>query len=388
MAMDSQPLAVQVCEPHPPIQRFVIRQALFLRERSCRVRFVVGNGNLATRLRRLGFEAAVVPIGTRLSPIRDLRAIRSLTTLFRQWRPDIVHTHDHRAGLIGRGAARLSRVSRVVHTMYRIPFGQNTPTLMRLPFVVAERLVGAMSHTILCTSGEDIRLALRAEIYSRRGMVEYLGTGVDVRRFDPARVERRRLERLRRQLGLSPELPVILVAGRLGADNGYFGLLAALRRLRDTPWNLVCQGESPETTATLRQWVLQHGLRDRVHTVETCPDLAALLGLATLFVLPCRRGHPTTRLIEAQAMGLAAVVTDVRGLREVVVDGQTGLVVPPRDEQALARAIGALLNDAALRHRMGIMAARRTRRLFGRERVFQRLWQVYERLLTTSEPDL
>jgi glycosyltransferase involved in cell wall biosynthesis len=319
----------------------------------------------------------------------DLRAVRELIGVLRTARPDIVHTHNPKPGVYGRMVGRAIRVPVVINTQHGIYALPTDPWPRRAVVHALERVAAACSDAELVQARDDIDTLRRLRVPEDR-LVE-LGNGIDLVRFDPERVERdgggavRR--RLRAELGVNDDTVVVGAVGRLVAEKGYRELFAAASHLRRSApqVRLVVIGpDDPakadavtvdEIAAATQRGVTFLGSRSNVDEWYRAMDMYVLASY--------REGFPRSAM-EAAAMGLPVVATDIRGCRQVVDDGVTGVLVPPHDGVALAEAIGWLATDGDRRRTMGTAGTRRAELEFDQERVIGRTLEVYRRLLARS----
>jgi len=193
---------------------------------------------------------------------------------------------------------------------------------------------------------------------------------------------------LRQSLNLPDSaFPIIGMTGRITAEKGYLELIEALAKLRFQFPNihlLVIGGQlSSERDAfqsQLSQLIQQQNLDKYVTFTGFRSDIPELLGLVDVFTLPSYREGLPRSILEAMAMQLPIVATDIRGCREAVVDGQTGLIVPPQNSEKLAEALGKLLADASMRESFGKTGRQRVEAEYDERFVFERLAACYEEL--------
>jgi glycosyltransferase involved in cell wall biosynthesis/ribosomal protein S18 acetylase RimI-like enzyme len=311
----------------------------------------------------------------------DLRAFAELRSLLRRERFDLVHTHNPKPGVIGRVAARLAGVPLVVNTVHGLYATPEDRLVKRAAVLGLERLAARCSDLELYQSEEDLRWARRIRLVGK-GRSELLGNGTDLGRFDPGQVTQERAAELRRELGLPQDALVVGTVGRLVVEKGCRELFAAARtvRLADPRVRFLAVG-TPDlekadaiTEAELRDAaadVLVTGWRD---------DVRDLLAVMDVFVLASWREGMPRSAIEAAAMGMPMVLTDIRGCREVARHDREALLVPPRDPHALAAAISRLTADSALRQRLGAAARRRALERFSEAQVAERVVGHYRRL--------
>jgi len=207
---------------------------------------------------------------------------------------------------------------------------------------------------------------------------------VNTERFRPGRDES-----VRAEFGLDPEAPVAVFVGRPIREKGLPELLQAFARVREQlpGARLLLIGATmmgsgnPDGLEEVRGWVNDWGIEDAVHLAGMRTDVERLLRGADLLVLPSHREGMPRSILEAMATGLPVVATDIRGCREEVVDGETGLLVPIHDPVRLADAILRILDDPEKRRAMGDAGRRRVEELFDEEKVLDRQIEVFRRLL-------
>jgi glycosyltransferase involved in cell wall biosynthesis len=344
---------------------------------------VSGPGPFATGLRDLGVTHHVVPSLTRAVDVRsDLRAPFDLARLFRRLRPDIVHTHNPKPGVYGRLAARAARVPVVVNTihgLYALPEDRWTK---RAAVYGLERLAVTCSDAELVQNPEDITTLRRLRVPEAK--IHLLGNGIDLGRFDPSRIEAARVAELRASVGAGPDDVVCGLVGRLVWEKGYREVFTAVESLRDRLPNLRVLVAGPIDDAkadAVTRHDIEQAERSGIVFLGMRDDVDALYAAMDLYVLASHREGWPRSAMEAAAMGVPVVATDIRGCRQVVEDGVTGLLVPPRDARALARAIEALALDVERRRAMGSAARDKAAAEFDEQRIIAVTLGVYETLL-------
>ncbi|MGE0726110.1 MAG: glycosyltransferase [Alphaproteobacteria bacterium] len=210
--------------------------------------------------------------------------------------------------------------------------------------------------------------------------------GIDLRRFDPTTVSPERMIALAREWRLPDGVPVVMLPGRISRWKGHDVLIDAARRLGGREFLCVFVGpvEPGDTyVAELERKVMSAGLGGRVQMVGDCRDMPAAYMLADVVVAPSTQPEAFGRVpVEGQAMGRPVIATDHGGARETVVQGETGLLVPPSDAAALADAIADALDlDAADRMALGERAIAHVRPRFDLRVMCARTLSVYDELL-------
>jgi glycosyltransferase involved in cell wall biosynthesis len=318
---------------------------------------------------------------------QDALALGELVRLFRRLKPDIVHTHNPKPGLYGRIAARLARVPVVVNTIHGLYATEDDGWFRRGVVYGLERGVSVCSQAELVQNEEDVDVLRRLRIPERKLVL--LGNGIDMSRFVlPSGADD--VAQARTTLGVAPGQVVVGIVGRLVWQKGFRDLFSAAARVRQSHPEVVVVvvGPSdPDKADALGP--------DDITAAEAVGNVTFLGGRGDvdrlyhgfdIFVLPSyREGFPRSAM-EAAASGVPVVATDIRGCRQVVDHGVTGLLVPVHDPGALASAIGELAGDAARRAAMGRAARAKAEAEFDDRRVVDITLAVYQRLLDRPRP--
>lgn len=329
-----------------------------------------------------GFRFVPLPFTRRgQSPWREALALLALVRLYRSLRPDLVHHVTVKPVLYGSLAARaVLRRAAVVNAISGLGFAFSEDRRARRAGRVVRALYRfalrpARSRTIF-QNPDDRRRFIEQRMLSEYQAVLIRGSGVDCGTFAPAG-------------GTDARPPVVVMSSRLLYEKGVeeFAEAARLVRRARTDVRFVLVGRPDEGNLTsvpmaaLERWVAEQVLEWPGHR----DDMPAVLRAATVYCLPTYypEGVPKA-LLEAGATGLGLVATDVAGCREVVQHEVTGLLVPPRDPAALAAAVLRLLDDDALRRRLGAAARRHVEEGFSEPVVVSRTLDLYADLLLTA----
>ena len=312
-------------------------------------------------------------------------ALGELWRLFRRLRPDIVHTHNTKPGLYGRVAARAAGVRGVVNTVHGLYASPEDRMSRRAVVYALERAASLCSGAELVQNPEDMQVLARLGV--PRDKLVLLGNGVDLQRFHPETNEQRRRQ-ARAALGVDAGAVVVGTVARLVWEKGFHDLFAAAEHLRDGYPDVVfvvVGGSDPDKAdAILPEQLTAASRRGRIVFAGSRDDIEDIYPGFDLFVLPSHReGFPRSAM-EAAASGLPVIATDIRGCRQVVSHGQSGLLVPLRDPVRLATAIEELVLDPALRRRMGAAGRRKAEVEFDDQIVVSKTLDTYERVLNPA----
>ncbi len=338
-----------------------------------------------------GTRHVAIPISRNLTPFADLVSLGRLWRVMRRERFTIVHTHTPKAGLLGQLAARLAGVPVIVNTVHGFYFHDNMPARSRRFYIWMETLAALCSDRILSQNAEDVETAIRERICSRE-KITLLGNGIDLSRFDPESISRSEVEKLRARYDIPAGVPVVGFVGRLAAKRkGFADFLSAAREIRktlpDCRFLILGPVDRGKADAIEPSAAADYGIADRCVFAGLVPNeqLPAFYRLMNVLVLPSLFEGVPRAVMEAAAMGVPAVVTDVKGNREAVEANVTGLLVRLNDVPALTAAILRILTDRELAARMSSEARRLAAERFDERRVFARVKSEYARLLAQKE---
>jgi glycosyltransferase involved in cell wall biosynthesis len=378
---------LHVCAVAFGLETLLLPQIDFLRGRGLSVEAVCSPDPRVEKLRARGYTIHEVQIDRRVSPVPNSKSVLELSKLMRTQKYDLVHTHAPVASVLGRVAAKLAGVERIVYTAHGFYFHDDMPRQKYLLYHGIEKSVAQITDRILVQSQEDFDAAVTTGLGSA-GKIRYLGNGIDLGRFDQASVDQERRRQLRKELGV-PESrgPILGITGRITQEKGFGELIEAMSLLRaDFPEaHLIVIGGQLSTERDAFQdrlvdFIGEQGLDSHVTFAGFRDDVQDLLGLLDVFVLPSYREGLPRSVLEAMAMELPVVATRIRGCREAVVEQVTGLLVPARDSSALERAIVQVLSDPELAQRFGKAGRERVVTTFDEQFVFARLENYYREL--------
>ncbi len=338
---------------------------------------------VATRVNRHGAAIVaegfkLIPIGLRRksqNPLRELFAIAEIASIYRRERPAMVHHVALKPVLYGTLAARMARVPAVVNALTGMGFVFSSATLkarLLRPLVVGafRRLLGAGNSLLILQNPDDRQMLIDGGMIGRERTRLIRGSGVDIGSFMP-----------------TPEpggTPVVMLPSRMLRDKGVMEFVEAARllRARGVAARFILVGDSDsENSAAIPDAQLEAWHEDGV--IEwwgRCEDMPEVLARAHIVCLPSYREGLPKVLLEAAACGRALVATDVPGCREIVIDGDNGLLAPPRDVAALASAIRRLLDAPELRAKMGKRGRALVETDFSVDQVVRQTLAVYREL--------
>ena len=310
-------------------------------------------GSLMERAKGYGYRVEVLE-GLRRSvlPGRDYRVYRHLIRRLNELKPDIVHTHSSKAGIIGRRAACRANVPAIIHTIHGLAFTASTSRLVNHAYKMLERNAAPLTTKIVCVADAMRDQSLAAKV-GRADQYVTVYSGMETGPFLQPEVSR---ADVRRQLGLNDEHVVVGTIARLFDLKGHDDLLDIAPALcaQFPQLRFLWVGDGTLRPAFERR-MEQMGLRDRFILTGMVPptQVPQYAGAMDILAHPSRREGLARALPQGSLAGVPTITYDIDGAKEGTLEGQTGYVLPPFDAKKLSATIALLLQDPARRREMG-----------------------------------
>ena len=304
---------------------------------------------------REGVRTVAVPMERRMAPLKDLVSLWRLIRVFRREKPRMVHSITPKAGLLCMMAAWMCRVPVRVHTFTGLVF-PTASGLTKKILMFTDRLTCACA-THVVPEGEGVKSDLENHHITRRPL-RVLGhgniRGIDLAHYDRTPGVMARAAEIRRD-----DVFTFIFIGRLVGDKGINELVEAFSRLnKELPATrlILVGGREPELDPLRPETAAEIDRNPAIEDVGRQADVRHWLAAADALVFPSyREGFPNV-VIEAGAMGLPSIVTDINGSREIIINGENGTIIPPRDAEALHSAMHAFVTETALTRRVASKA--------------------------------
>ena len=329
-------------------------------------------GEIAEELKEKGINVNILGILTYHNPL----SIIKLARLLRKEKPNIVHTHGYFASVIGRIAAKLAGISIVINHVH------STYWEYKKRHIFMEKILSALTHKIICCSKavQDF-VSDNEKINPSKTVIIY--NGVDEEKF----FVQKNTAAIKAQLGINPQDPVVGTVSSLTKNKGHVHLFQAASLISNfcpsARFLIVGDGILREE---LEEQIKDLNLGSHLILTGKRKNIPDLLSVMDIFVLPsCSREGLSISIIESMAAGKPVVATDVGGIPEAVEDGETGLLVPPRNPGALANAIIELLQNPGKAKAMGERGRTRLKEKFTSKRMLSELENLYEALINQKD---
>ena len=357
------------------LYNFRLSLAKELRRQGYEVILLSPPGDFQKRLQENGFQWIPFPLSRQgTNPFSELYTVWRLVQIYRQAQPVIVHHFTIKPVIYGSLAAHVVGIKGIINSITGLGHLFIDPRFItRVIRGLAKILYRtSLRHTqVIFENPEDRDTFIQNRLLKPSQTKLILGTGVDTDKFQPTTK--------------SQGVPLVLFSSRLLASKGILEFVEAAQRLKQTGANArfaIAGIPDPGNPASISLEHIQSW--QRAGFVEVWgwqEDMPSVLSQADIFCLPSYREGVPSALLEACASGLSIVTTDVPGCRDVVTNGVSGLLVPPKDSQALAKAIEALLANSNLRTEMGKAGRRLAQEKFSLEKITEQTLNVYQKVL-------
>lgn len=312
-----------------------------------------------------------------LNPLKDLAVVIEIILLIRRESYEVIHTHNSKAGFVGRLAGFLSRKPLVIHTVHGFAFHDAERRWKCRLYRFCERLAAHWCDHMIVISQPLIDWAVRERIAGPEKMTK-IYSGIDIECYHSKGASKI----LREELGLSEKDFIIGEVAKLWEGKGHQYLLEAVAMLKDRIPNLKCLlVGTGDLRPELEDQVETLGIGDRVIFTGFREDIPAVTQLLDVSVLPSLFEGMGRAVLEGQAAGKAVIGTRVGGIPDIIEHERTGLLIPPADAPAIAESIWRLYSEPELRNQLGFNAARAVNEQFSAERMNREILQVYEKHL-------
>lgn len=325
----------------------------------------------------------------KISPVKDLVSLWQLYKYFREEKPDIIHSITPKAGLLSMLAGKLAGVPIRVHTFTGLIFPSRSGIMQQL-LIKMDRLL-CLSATHIIPEGEGVKNDL-IQYHITKKTLKIIANGnvngIDTCFFDPACVDELEQSKLKNQLGISAHDFVFVFVGRLVSEKGINELVNAFRILKKKLQNptgqkiklLLVGPQEPELDPLKPEVLSEITTNQDIITVGFQQDVRPFFSVSDALVFPSyREGFPNV-VMQAGAMGLPAIVTDINGCNEIIKEGENGVIIPPKDSGALELAMQRLVTDqpflASLQSNARIMIEQR----YKQQVVWEALLDEYQKM--------
>lgn len=383
------PTLIRITTVPISLQLLLKGQFGYMREHGYDVITLSADGPEVAEIKKDGTQHIAIPFTRKITPFQDLKCLWLLIRAMRKLKPDIVHTHTPKAGLLGMLAARICRVPVRLHTVAGLPLIEATGPKRQI-LEAAERVTYACAHIVYSNSA-GLKKFIASTFKLPDDKLKIIGrgssNGIDIEHFERS-IEVEAVARgIKEKFNIRNEDFVFAFAGRIVNDKGIFELVKAFDALsREFPTKrllLLLIGNFEKDHDPLAEEIITYLANDRrVILAGFQSDVRPWIVAADAFVFPSyREGFPNV-VMQASLLQVPCIVSDINGCNEIINHNSTGIVVPPKNITALVEAMRTLLADEALRKRYAMDARIFVAENFRREYIWEELRREYERLLS------
>jgi len=331
-----------------------------------------------------GIRVIPVEMTRKITFFQDIKALYTLYRIFRKERPLIVHTHTPKAGIVGMLAALFARVPCRLHTVAGLPLLESKGIKRRI-LILVEKITYKCATNIYPNSFGLRDIILRNKFTQDAAKIKVIAqgssNGIDTVYFDLACITDIEKERLRNELKINDTDFVFIFVGRMVKDKGIHELIGAFvsicEKYSDVKLLLVGPFE-PDLDPILPETEQEIHTNPHIIHVGFQADVRPYFAVSDVLVFPSyREGFPNV-VMQAGAMGLPAIVTDINGCNEIIIDGESGIIIPPKNEDRLKEKMKLILEDEPLRNTLKNNARKMIMSRYEQRMVWEALLWEYE----------
>ena len=359
-------------------------QMRFMSESGFNVLMISADGKeLLDVIEKEGCPHIIVPMTRKITPLQDIRCLYQLIKIFKKEKPDIVHTHTPKAGILGMTAAKYCGVKTRIHTVAGLPMMVEKGWKYRLLRFVEKRTYVAANH-VWPNSNSLLQVITDLKICDPkklRVIAKGSTNGIDVDFFDKATIDSQLLDKIKGSINYSSQNKYLLFIGRLVVDKGIVELLNVFATMQKTneSLRLILVGDYETALDPLPdETTRQIDNNPSVIRISWTEDVKYYMSLADLFVFPSHReGFPNV-LLQAGAMEVPLICSRIAGNVDIVTHGETGLIFDSGDQQQMQEQIQFALNNTEHIKSMAERLHNKVRQDYRRENIWQNILAAYQ----------
>ena len=337
-----------------------------------------------------GIAVEAITMSRKITPFQDLKSLWEMWNFLRKEKPQIVHTHTPKAGIIGMLAARLAGVPHRLHTVAGLPLMEATGTKRKILNFV-EKLTYS-SATMVYPNSKGLYDFILQNNFTQSNKLKIIANGssngIDTVFFSPDQVTETERVTLREKLNIQPDDFVFVFVGRIVSDKGINELIKAFSELQAVENNeptgiklLLVGGLENDLDPLNSETLAEINQNKDIISVGFQQDVRSFFAIADALVFPSyREGFPNV-VMQAGAMGLPSIVSDINGCNEIIIEGENGLIIPPKNVEKLKEKILTLAKDKNLYTKLKGNSRRMIENRYEQSVVWNALLEEYEGLL-------
>nr|WP_237690520.1 glycosyltransferase family 4 protein [Salegentibacter lacus] len=332
-----------------------------------------------------GVQTFWVEMTRAITPVQDLKAVWKLYNFFKREKPEIVHTHTPKAGIVGMLAAKMAGVPLRLHTVAGLPLLETTGNKRKVLNAV-EKFTYKLATKVYPNS-RGLQDIILEEGFANQSKLKVLGkgssNGIDTGYFSPSQFDETQKRNKRQSLGIPQEDFIFIFIGRLVSEKGINELIEAFKKLQKQNQNtsLLLVGPFEKELDPLKEETFK-AIKDheKIFTTDYQEDVRPYLAISNALAFPSyREGFPNV-VMQAGAMNLPAIVSDINGCNEIIVEGVNGVVIPAKNTSALFTAMELFVENENYTKRLSTNAREEICKYYERKEFWQILLKEYKSL--------
>ncbi|MCT4619043.1 MAG: glycosyltransferase family 4 protein [Marinisporobacter sp.] len=364
------------------IYKFIVPLMRELKENGFDVSCAAASMGATEKIENEGFKIHNIDIKRKIELVSNIKSIIQLYKIIKKEKIDIIHVHTPIAAVLGRIAAKLAGVKHIIYTVHGFYLSN------KIFYYIEKFMAKYFTDYIFTVNHEDLVFAVENYFTSPEKIMNINSVGIDAQKFDPDKIDLKKIEQIRKSFQINATDQVIGFVGRVVKEKGILDLINAFillsKQKENTKlvivgsWEL---GERDNTTkGEIDELIKKYDLQDRIIFTGHREDIKDLLSMMNIFVLPSYREGMPVSLLEAMAMKRCVVATDIRGCRDEVNE-DTGMLYEAGDVKKLTSILSDLLNDTTKRKAFGENARKRVQKLFEQQQVIEKQIKLFQKLL-------
>jgi len=377
--MDNKKIKIlQVTTIDVTIYSFLIPHLQILKNNNYEVDIACRPTKFRKEIENAKFKVFPVSFNRKFYSPSNIKAFFQILKLLKKEKYQIVHTHTPVASFITRIAAKIARIPIVIYTVHGFHFHEFGNPSTNTIYYLLEKFAGQFMNAIITINQEDYKTAKK--MFKKKRVFKLPGIGINTRKYQP--LEKNSTQAIKRDLNIKTDEKVIGMIAEFNPGKRHIDLINAakivIKKYPQTKFILVGIGSLKNHFEKL---VKKLNISQNFIFTGFSEDIANLLSIINLFVLPSHREGMPRSILEAMASNKPVIATNIRGCREEVVDGETGLLFPIKNPEALADAIIKILSNPELAKKMGQAGRKRVIENFDEKMVLEKELKIYQELI-------
>ncbi|MBC3846216.1 glycosyltransferase family 4 protein [Winogradskyella echinorum] len=332
-----------------------------------------------------GIKTIPVNMTRTITPFKDLKALFQLYRVFKKEKPQIVHTHTPKAGTVGMLAARLAGVPHRLHTIAGMPLLEATGMKRKILNLVEK--ITYSGATLVLPNSFAMKDIIIEEKFCSEKKLRVIGNGssngIDTDHYDVKKVPLESIESLKQQLNITPQDVVFLFIGRVVKDKGINELVEAFNTISQSRSNaklIIVGGKEAELDPIAPATEAIIASNNNIHETGAVKDIRPYVAVSDVLAFPSyREGFPNV-VLQASCMEKPCIVTDINGCNEIISNNYNGLIIPPKDSEALRKAMMTLYDNPNKIKELAVNARPNIINKYKRELIWKELLELYNNL--------